>query len=145
MRRDRESASSADRPPAWHVEGVVNAESPSLPPRRERELRTIAVLIARFCRDHHTRTRALCTGCDELTTYARRRLERCPYGEAKPACTNCPIHCYQPKIRAQIRAVMRYAGPRLLLTHPILALRHWLDERKPVPDRPGRLAAPERG
>jgi len=22
---------------------------------------------------------------------------------------------------------MRYAGPRMLLQHPILALRHWLD------------------
>jgi len=27
-------------------------------------------------------------------------------------------------MRQQMRAVMRYAGPRMLLTHPILVLRH---------------------
>lgn len=123
----------------------MNAPSPPLPPRREREFRTIAVLIARYCRDHHTHAAALCGDCDGLTDYARKRLERCPYGDVKPACTNCPIHCYQPKIREQIRAVMRYAGPRLLVTHPILALRHWLDERKPVPERPPRASASGHG
>ena len=66
------------------------------------------------------------------------RLEKCPYGETKPTCANCPIHCYQPHRREQIKKVMAYAGPRMLLTHPILAIRHMLDGRREAPPLPGR-------
>lgn len=39
-------------------------------------------------------------------------------------------------MREQIKAVMRYAGPRMLLHHPILALFHMLDGlRKPCPGK----------
>ena len=44
--------------------------------------------------------------------------------EQKTFCANCKVHCYKPEMRQQMRAVMRYAGPRMLLTHPILVLRH---------------------
>ncbi len=122
---------------------MTAAPSP-LPPRRDREYRTIAALIERFCRDHPAPAASLCDECATLTSYARKRLERCPYGDEKPTCVHCPIHCYQPRIREQIRDVMRYAGPRLLIQHPILAVRHWLDERKPLPERPRRAGTPER-
>lgn len=59
-----------------------------------------------------------------LLEYARQRRDRCPHGDNKPFCSNCPIHCYKPEMRQQMRAVMRYAGPRMLLSNPILALRH---------------------
>lgn len=109
-----------------------------LPPRREREFRTIAALILRYCADHHATGPRLCEECDALTDYAHKRLQRCPYGEEKPTCAHCPIHCYQPRIREQIREVMRYAGPRLLFRHPVLALRHWWDGRRPAPPLPHR-------
>ena len=32
--------------------------------------------------------------------------------------------------RAKIRAVMRWAGPRMLFVHPVLAVRHLLETRK---------------
>jgi hypothetical protein len=38
-------------------------------------------------------------------------------------------------MRERVREVMRFAGPRMLLHHPILAIRHQLDARKPVPAR----------
>jgi hypothetical protein len=34
--------------------------------------------------------------------------------------------------------VMRYAGPRMLRRHPLLAIRHLLDERRPAPEHPRR-------
>jgi len=68
--------------------------------------------------------------------YAARRLERCPFQEEKPPCAGCPIHCYQPARREQVKAVMRYSGPRMILVHPVLALRHWLDSFKTAPELP---------
>ena len=69
----------------------------------------------------------LCPQCQELLTYAHQRLEHCKFGEDKPSCTCCPVHCYKPAMRQQIRQVMRYSGPRMLLHNPVLAIRHLWD------------------
>ena len=69
----------------------------------------------------------LCPQCQELLTYAHKRLERCKFGNEKPSCTRCPVHCYKPSMRQQIRQVMRYSGPRMLLHNPVLAIRHLWD------------------
>lgn len=95
--------------------------------RLDRERRTIAHMVDLYCADHHGRVGALCAECHELMNYAEARLRKCPYGEDKPTCANCPIHCYKPARRDQVRRVMRYAGPRMLLRHPVLAIRHQLD------------------
>ncbi|EKT55867.1 nitrous oxide-stimulated promoter family protein [Providencia sneebia] len=73
---------------------------------------------------------------DKLFAYAVNRLEKCRYGEIKPACKQCPIHCYQPKMREEMKKIMRWSGPRMLIYHPVLAIRHLLDDRKPVPELP---------
>ena len=54
------------------------------------------------------------------------RTETCRYGPLKGSCKQCTVHCYAPAQREKIRAVMRYAGPRMLLYHPLEALRHLL-------------------
>ena len=69
----------------------------------------------------------LCPQCQTLLDYALQRLERCRFGEDKPSCTRCPVHCYKPALREQIRQVMRYSGPRMLLHNPIMAIRHMWD------------------
>jgi hypothetical protein len=96
-------------------------------PRLDREKRTIRVMIGIYCRAHHGGCRELCAECRELLDYALARLDRCPFGEEKTPCAQCPIHCYKPAMRERVRDVMRYAGPRMLLRHPILALRHQFD------------------
>ena len=63
---------------------------------------------------------------EELKAYACRRLERCRWQEAKPACKRCPTHCYAPAMRQKIREVMRWTGPRMLLYAPVAAIRHWI-------------------
>lgn len=70
---------------------------------------------------------SLCPQCQALLDYAHQRLERCKFGEDKPSCTRCPVHCYKPAMREQIRQVMRYSGPRMLLHDPIMAIRHLWD------------------
>lgn len=107
--------------------------------RRARELKTIEAMVRLYCRDRHKAgRRGLCAACVELEEYAARRLERCVFGDAKPACSHCVVHCYSTEMREQIRAVMRWAGPRMLLRHPVLAIAHMIDERKPVPRLPAR-------
>ena len=97
-------------------------------PRRRREGATIEAMIDLYCRDQHGSGDPPCDECRELRDYAVARLERCPHGEEKPSCRTCAIHCYRPDMRERVRAVMRYAGPRMLLHKPLLAIRHMWDE-----------------
>ena len=105
--------------------------------RRRRELRTIDTMIGMYCRRHH-RGAAPCAECSELSAYARRRLERCVFGDAKPTCANCTVHCYSAEMREKVRTMMRWAGPRMLLRHPAIAIRHMIDGQRPAPLLPGR-------
>jgi len=102
-------------------------------PRLKREEKTIAAMMRLYCRDHHGSKNELCTECSELLEYARFRLNKCPYQEGKTTCAKCPIHCYKPVMREQVRAMMRYAGPRMLFRHPILTLYHFIDGRREEP------------
>ena len=96
--------------------------------RLERERLTMAKMVGIYCTAHHDRDEEhLCPACSEFLDYAELRLEKCPYGEEKPTCANCPIHCYKPARKAQAKAIMRYAGPRMLLRHPLLAIAHQFD------------------
>lgn len=100
-------------------------------PRLRREFRTMECMVGIYCADHHGAASAQAGPCDECATflgYAARRLEKCPYGEAKPTCAKCPVHCYKRAQREHAREIMRYAGPRMILRHPWLALMHTVDK-----------------
>lgn len=99
-------------------------------------------MIGMYCRDKHGAARGeLCAECADLQAYAMFRIDKCPYCEDKPTCANCPIHCYKKDRREEVRRVMRYAGPRIMLRHPILAVLHQLDGRREV-ELPARRAPP---
>jgi hypothetical protein len=104
--------------------------------RLARERRTVQVMVALYCRARHRNSDGLCLECAELARYVEKRLDRCPFATAKPTCLNCPVHCYRPEMRQRIRAVMRFSGPRMLLRHPWLAVRHLLDNRRSPPAAP---------
>jgi predicted amidophosphoribosyltransferase len=122
---------------------------PNVHPRMVRERRTIAAMIRIYCRGngHPGRSDAgLCPECEALRSYAWRRLERCPFQEGKTTCARCPVHCYNPEQRERVRAVMRYAGPRMLARHPFLAVQHLADRlrKEPVPRPSARAGRTER-
>ena len=102
-------------------------------PRIAREKKTIAVMLSIWCRDRHGTHGGLCAECAQLLDYARRRLDTCPFQEEKPDCNRCEVHCYAAIQRERVREVMRYAGPRMLLRHPLLSLGHLLATWRPVP------------
>lgn len=68
----------------------------------------------------------MCPECNDLLDYANERLDKCPFGQKKGACLKCRIHCYKPDMRKHVTEVMRYAGPRMLRKHPLLAIDHLL-------------------
>lgn len=93
------------------------------------ELKTIARMIGLYCRGHNHAPTGLCEACSELLAYAEGRIGKCPFGVGKPVCNQCTVHCYKPDMRERVREVMRYAGPRMMARHPILAIRHLVRSR----------------
>jgi hypothetical protein len=111
--------------------------------RTRRERKTVSVMIGMYCRARHNgHAGTLCDRCTALHDYAMERIDKCPYCLAKPTCANCPIHCYKRDQRERVRKVMRFAGPRMLARHPVLALLHKLDGLRRVekPSRAGRAS-----
>jgi hypothetical protein len=104
--------------------------------RVRREVRTVEAMVEMHCRARHRRPAGECAECAALMDYVRVRVARCPFQPNKPTCAKCSIHCYNPGMRERIRAVMRFAGPRMTWRHPVLALLHLLDGKRPAPPRP---------
>ena len=92
--------------------------------KRRQEMEMLDAMISIYCRGNHHTKEELCPSCESLREYALKRTEKCPFMETKTFFSACTVHCYAPKMQEQIRLVMRYAGPRMLLVHPVLAVRH---------------------
>ncbi len=108
----------------------------------KRDLKTLARFISIYCRGRHIgrpkndvslKTHdvteiagepvRLCPSCARLLTHAFAKRSHCPM-HPKPACKDCPSHCYHPAYRRKIQEVMRYSGIRLLLTGRLDYLLH---------------------
>lgn len=104
-------------------------------PRIRREKRTVEAMIHMYCRARHGTRAGLCEGCATLRDYAHARLDGCRFAEGKTTCAKCAVHCYRPEMRERIRVVMRWSGPRMMLRHPVMAVRHLVDGRRTSPGR----------
>ncbi|MBE5716938.1 MAG: nitrous oxide-stimulated promoter family protein [Ruminiclostridium sp.] len=99
--------------------------------KREREKRLVSQMIALYCKKrHHTGKTVLCSECKALSDYAVMRSDNCPFMETKTFCSNCKVHCYKPEMRERIRKVMRFSGPRMIFSHPVVAMRHVIETKK---------------
>ena len=98
--------------------------------KREQEKEVVSLMIGLYCKKKHKTKGVLCDECKKLDDYAKLRSDKCPFMETKTFCSNCSVHCYRPDMREKVRAVMRFSGPRMLLTHPIMALSHAMESRK---------------
>lgn len=96
----------------------------------EREKKVVSRMIMLYCRSKHSSVKGMCGECESLKQYAFQRLERCPFGEEKPSCIACTIHCYKNSMRIKIKEVMRFAGPRMLFRYPTDTIRHLYREHK---------------
>ena len=98
----------------------------------KKERKTLRAMIGLYCKQQHE-SAELCEACTELLDYAEQRVAHCPFGDEKPVCRTCEIHCYKPEMRQRITAVMRYAGPRMMAHHPILGIQHLMKSKRPPP------------
>ncbi|MCK4258874.1 MAG: nitrous oxide-stimulated promoter family protein [Halanaerobiales bacterium] len=95
--------------------------------RINREKKTIENMIKLYCKKNHKSNKYLCKEYAELLNYSNKRLDSCRFGENKPTCGKCKIHCYKKEMRDRMKSVMRYAGPKMLISHPIVAIQHYID------------------
>ncbi len=97
----------------------------------EREQQTVRMMIDLYCR-HHLKQETMSPEYQQLAYYACQRLQHCKFGEQKTICKRCPVHCYAPKEREQIRKVMRWIGPRMMIYAPKAALIHTIENMKGI-------------
>lgn len=90
------------------------------------DVSTVSAMIKIYCKGNH-RQEELCDECLELAEYADKRVKNCKFGDKKPVCAKCTVHCYKPEMREKIREVMRYSGPRMI-KHPVMLLKHVKDK-----------------
>lgn len=140
----RASKANTENRQGQMAQAIPSLTAPRFTQRRlAREWKTVTAMVHIYCREHHGDP--LCDECRQLTQYIHLRLDRCRFGEAKPTCAKCPVHCYQRDRREHIKAVMRFAGPRMLWEHPGLSLWHLLDGwfRRSLPSSdPGQRPKP---
>lgn len=107
--------------------GIDRLQRLETDPALREEAQTLKAMVGLYCGEKHGtsgRPGECCPACEAFLAYALKRLASCPYGAEKPVCAKCRIHCYRAGEKAFAREVMRHAGPRLLLAHPVLSLRH---------------------
>ena len=109
------------------MKGTKTQKTPKELKAWEKEKKLIPVMIKKYCHGKHgTKGEELCEECKALTEYALFRLEKCPFKVNKKFCSFCKIHCYKPDMRERIKDVMKWAGPRMIFTHPVFAMGHVL-------------------
>lgn len=102
--------------------------------KRAQEKDTIRFMIELYCRKLHKEAGGakgkLCPECQELLEFNYQKIDRCPMMAEKTFCATCKIHCYPKERREQVRKVMKWAGPRMLIYNPKLAIKHIVDSKK---------------
>lgn len=89
----------------------------------EKEKKTIEKIIRLYSK-YHDKSEDLSPELQALLNYAKARLEHCKFGNNKPACKHCPVHCYKPDMREKMRQVMRWIMPRYLFVSPWEFFKH---------------------
>jgi hypothetical protein len=93
-----------------------------------REKLTIRSMIQIYCHGRRHATSGICSECEKLLHYATGRIDSCPYqSSGKPACGLCKTNCFSSEMYGRFQTIMRYAGPRMMMRHPILSMAHFFD------------------
>lgn len=91
----------------------------------EREKRTIDLMIRLYCR-HKLKQKSPDAAHLALIAYCQCRLDHCRWLDGKPPCRYCTSHCYGREQQEEVRRIMRWMGPRMLLYAPMEVIRHLL-------------------
>lgn len=59
----------------------------------------------------------------ELIMKAFRHAERCPHSFYKTFCHQCPTTCYKSEDLEHIEPIMKYAGRKIMIKHPLIGTK----------------------
>ena len=95
----------------------------NIPKEKENIRKTFGV----YCRSkHNTEGDKLCPKCTALLTTIFTKIGRCPYGITKPICEKCETPCFGEKSTNEFRSIMSSAQRKMLLSHPMMTIKHKL-------------------
>ena len=95
----------------------------NVPKEKENIRKTFGI----YCNANHgTTDNKLCPKCTALLTTAMLKIQRCPYGIAKPICDACETPCFGEVPTKEFRSIMKSGQKKMLLSHPLMAVRHKL-------------------
>lgn len=92
---------------------------------KDLDILTLKALFPIYCRKYHNSKKTkLCDSCKAELEYAIHKTEICPDKDQGKTCSECKVHCFESEHRERIKEIMRFAGPRLIWSHPLLAIRY---------------------
>ena len=95
----------------------------NVPKEKENIRKTFGV----YCKaNHNTDGDKLCPKCTALLTTVFTKINRCPYGIGKPICEKCETPCFGEVSTNKFREVMSSSQKKMLLSHPIMTVKHKL-------------------
>lgn len=98
--------------------------------KREKEKKLLRLMIQLYCKGKRHGATGLCKDCGTLLNYSQERINHCPFMDIKTFCSRCIVHCYKPDMKAKIKEVMRYSGPRMIWHHPLSVISHMITVNK---------------
>lgn len=92
---------------------------------KEMDILTLRNLFGIYCRKNHAPEKGvLCSSCQSELKYAVHKTKICTEKDMGKTCSECRVHCFEPEHREKIREIMRFSGPRLMWSHPLLSMRY---------------------
>lgn len=104
-----------------------------LPKRKEPDLKknvlkekeNIRKTFSAYCNaNHNTKDEKLCPKCTALLTNVMLKIQRCPYGMAKPICDKCETPCFGENVTNDFLKTMHGGQKKMRFSHPMMAIRH---------------------
>lgn len=95
--------------------------------KTDKDRRTLEAIGRIYCRGNHADVKrdagGMCPECREAIEQTLVRVSSCPHGH-EGNCQDCETHCQRGEAQARIKAIMKYAAPRMALRHPIMTIEY---------------------
>ena len=91
----------------------------------EKDRRILEAIGRIYCKGNHAGrakdAAGMCPECRGVIEQTLARAEACPHGH-EGNCQDCATPCQRGEAQQRIKAIMRYAAPRMMFRHPLMAL-----------------------
>lgn len=93
----------------------------------DKDRRTLEAIGSIYCRGNHDAIEkdaaGMCPECREAIEQTLARAASCPHGH-EGNCQDCETHCQRGEAQLRIKAIMKYAAPRMAFRHPIMTIEY---------------------